>query len=446
MKLKTSSLKAQRSYLAAVFFVSLTLFSCRKTEGDLGLLVQPQEDQLHGDVLDTLTLQTYTILSDSIRTDELQNNLLGSMVDPVFGKTKAGLFTQIRLEANAPAFNPSDIIVDSIVLSIAYQSYYGELDAQNFHVYEVLDTMNQDSVYYSNQVLDYDPTDLVMSGYNTQNPDMFNYYHDAITGDSSKPQLRLRLDNNLAQRFVNAGGTADLADNTAFTNWFKGLYVTVDNPAQSTGDGGILYMDMGDAATKVTMYYREITSGDTIRFTFLINDRCARYTTFEHDYSGTVIEQQLLDSTRGNSQFYLQGGAGLQAMIHVPHLMNVNNLGNCVLNLAELIIPVEYFNLDPLAPAPQIMLSGINDDGTTYVPLDIQLGDLVFGGFYDASNKVYRFAITRHLQEILLGHKNNNGMKLFVVGSAVSAYRSVMAGPNSDNRRQPSLKIIYTKY
>lgn len=448
MKLNTThSLKAQRPLLAAVFFTALSLFSsCKKEDGDLGLQVQPQEDQLNGEVVDTFTLQSYTILSDTLRSDELANNMVGSINDPLFGKLKAGFYTQVRLEANAPAFVPANIIVDSIVLSLAYQSYYGQLSAQNFHVYEVLDTLYPDSAYYNSSTPAIDPTDLVASGYSTHTPDVVSYYHDAITGDSSAPQLRLRLDNSLAQRFINEGGSPNLADNNAFTNWFKGLYVTVDNPLQSSGQGGILYMDMLDPATKMTMYYRDINTGDTVRFTFLINDRSARFTRTEHDRTGTLVEQQLNDSTLGNSYFYLQGAAGLQAELHIPYLKELVKDGPVIVNLAELILPVQYFEMDPYTPAPQIILYGIDDEGKSFTVLDITMGDLIFGGFYDAANKSYRFSIGRHIQQILKGDIENNGLRLAVVASSISANRTILSGASSDNRSKPSLKIIYTKY
>ncbi|HAA01424.1 MAG TPA: hypothetical protein DEP18_01150 [Flavobacteriales bacterium] len=447
MKLKTTSFsKAQRSFMAAVFFVALSLGACRKSDADLGATVQPADDILNGTVMDTLTLRTFTRVSDSLRTDELANNLIGSINDPVFGKAKAGIFTQIRLAANAPDFTPGDIIIDSLVLSLVYQSYYGKLDAQQFHVYEITDTLYQDSAYYSTTVKQTDPTDLVVGGYSIQTPNTLSWFHDPIIGDSSKPQLRLRLDNSLAQRFANESGNATLADNDNFTRWFKGLHVTVDNSAQAVGNGALMYIDMLDPNTKVTMYYRRISTGDTVRFSFLINDRCARYTRYTHDYSGTEVALQLADSTLGNNYFYLQAGAGLQAEIHIPHLMELNNNGNIIVNLAELILPVQYFNLDPLTPAPQIILFGINDEGESYTVADLFLGDLIFGGYYDASRKVYRFSITRHIQRILNGTHPNKGLRLAVVASSISGNRSILSGAGADNRDKPSLKIIYTKY
>jgi hypothetical protein len=447
MILKTTSLsKAQRSLLAAVFFVSLILSGCRKTDEQLGLTVLPDGDALNGTVVDTFTIHTFSQVSDSLRTDELANNLVGSINDPVFGKVKAGFFTQLRLSANAPDFQPSDIIIDSLVLSLVYQSYYGTLDAQQFHVYEVMDTLYQDSAYYSNTVKNTDLTDLVVSGYNTQTPNTLSWFHDPFTGDSSKPQLRLRLDNSLAQRIANESGNATLADNDNFTKWFKGLHVTVNNSMQPTGKGALMFIDMLDPNTRMTMYFRRISTGDTIRFSFLINERCARYTRYEHDRSGTIVEQQLSDSTLGNQYYYLQAAAGLQAELHIPYLTELRNQGDIVINLAELTLPVQYFNLDPYTPAPQLMLYGIDDDGKIYTLADLFSGQQVFGGFYDDFKKVYRFSITRHVQRIMRGSHSNNGFKIAVVASSISGHRSVLSGSQSDNRAKPSLRIIYTKY
>jgi hypothetical protein len=441
MKLKTPHLiNSQRSILTAAFFLSL-LTSCKKND-DFGLPVQPQEDQLQGMLAENFTLNTHTVLADSLRSDELDQVMLGQINDPVFGVTKSGFYTQIRLEANAPGFDPADIIVDSIVLHLPFAGYYGNVDEQTFHVYEVLDTMSKDSAYYTNTTLDVDPTDLVESGYGTFTPNIVDYYEDPITGDSTIPALRLRLKNSLAQRFIDEGPGSNLNDNTTFTNWFKGLYITAD----AAGEGGLFYFDLLEENTEVTMYYREISTGDTIRFSFLINENAARFTSVSHDYSGTVIAQQLADTTLGQNFFYLQGGAGLSAELRIPDLSSITADGPVVVNLAELTLPVQYFNLDPFAPAPQILILGLDEDGESYLLTDINDGDVTFGGTYDDSRKLYRFSIGRHINQVLNGTKPNYGFKIVVVASAITAYRSIMSGANSDNRDKPKLSIIYTKY
>src|SRR3989344_2762641 len=106
MILKNIHLLSQRSNLTAVFFLGLlVLASCKKDEGDLGLIVQPEGDALQGNVIDTFSLITYSVLDDSLQSNNFSNNMVGSMIDPVFGTSQMGIYTQINLSSNNPVFD-----------------------------------------------------------------------------------------------------------------------------------------------------------------------------------------------------------------------------------------------------------------------------------------------------------------------------------------------------
>ena len=113
--------------LAVFFFLGIMLVSCRKPEDDLGLGAQPSEDLLNVNVIDSVTMITYSIKEDSLRTDELSRNLIGSYVDPEFGKLETASYFQLRTSAQSLTFTPDSIVVDSVVLSLVYDSYYGSL-------------------------------------------------------------------------------------------------------------------------------------------------------------------------------------------------------------------------------------------------------------------------------------------------------------------------------
>jgi len=429
--------------LAAVFLFTL-LSACKKDEGDLGLQVLPDEDLLHGTYVDTFSLITYTEREDSLRTDELSKNLLGSYVDPVFGKTTAGFYTQLRLSANNPTFDVPNIVVDSVVLQLVYEGYYGNIDAQTFNVYEVLDTLYTDSAYYSNSFADTGATDLVDPSSQTQTPDIYNYV-SFPSGDSAKPQLRLRLNNALGQNIINESGTGNLADNDVFTKFFKGLYVTVNNPSQFPGQGAILSLNTTDADSKLTIYYRDTNLGDTLEFDLLINENCARFNNIKHDYSGTAVEAELNDSTFGQQFFYLQAGAGLTSVVKIPNITNLSANGPVVVNKAELIIPVQYYTIDPLSPPLKAFIFGIDSLGENYITDDYNFGNYT-GDAYDNSKKQYVFTLTRHITDLLKGDELNNGMRILAGSGSVSANRVIFSGQNSPNRDKPYLKITYTKY
>ena len=119
------------------------------------------------------------------------------------------------------------------------------MDAQTFAVYEVTDTMNQDSAYYSNSFVNFDSTgavsggqgwgNLIEAGYETVVPDPVS---EVIAGaDTLDPQLRLKLNNAFGQYIINSSD-ADLLSNAQFVQYFKGIYVRTENPSQGPEEGG----------------------------------------------------------------------------------------------------------------------------------------------------------------------------------------------------------------
>ncbi len=439
--------RSPRSLWAAIFLTGLLLAACKREEGDLGVVLQPEEDELHGHVAYISPLYTHTIKDDSLRSDELSNNMLGSYHDPVFGSVKTSFYTQVRLSTNNPTFDVPNIVVDSVVLSLVYAGnpYYGKLDPQTFSVYEVTQDLYIDTNYYTNRVTATSTTDLIDPAFAIQTPNVVKYVRFP-SGDSAAPQLRLRLDNALGQRIINESGTGNLSNNDAFTAWFKGLYVTVNNPGQLPGKGAVLYLNTLHNGSRLSVYYHQVSNPDPLELVLLINERSARYTRTEYDYAGTAIEAQLADSTLGQQEFYLQAGAGLQAEMKFPSLLDLVADGPVIVNKAELIIPVQYFSLSPEVPPARVIVFGIDEEDNIYIVKDQFDGDAVFGGYYSDASKEYRFSLTRHIQDLLTGNRPNRGLRINATLAAVSVNRVVLSGMNSTGRAKPYLRIVYTKY
>ena len=65
--------------------------------------------------------------------------------------------------------------------------------------------------------------------------------------------LRIKLSPTWAQKFLNASGTINLADNTDFLAFFKGLYVTA---APVSSKGCMMYFNMLLSLSQMVFYYR----------------------------------------------------------------------------------------------------------------------------------------------------------------------------------------------
>lgn len=432
--------------LAVFFFLGIILVSCRKPEDDLGLGAQPSEDLLNVNVIDSVTMITYSIKEDSLRTDELSRNLIGSYVDPEFGKLETASYFQLRTSAQSLTFTPDSIVVDSVVLSLVYDSYYGSLSDQNFVVYEVLDDFYLDSLYYTNSSLTIDNlNNLIEPGFETLTPDPFTEL--TVGSDTAlAPMLRLRLRNSVGESFIQAD-PADLETPEDFVAFFKGVFVGVNNQTQAEGDGAILYFDPIDSWSKLTVYYRDRTSGieDTTSIDFNISDQSARFTVSAKDYSGRPASMLLADSTLGQQEFYVQTLGGLKGAISFPHLEDFKET-NIIINKAELIIPVSHYTGSQYNPSDRMFLVVEGDSISEALITDYFEGDGHIDGFYDDVDKQYRFLVTRYVQRIIAGTDENKVLRILPTAASVSGNKVILNGPNSINREKPRLELSYTLY
>ena len=110
----------------AGLLLATALFSC--TDPDLiGLEVQPESDKITISSLNQENIFTVqSIEEDSIRTDETTKNLLGAIaLDEVFGEIAASFSTQLLLIQDAVDFGEYPVL-DSAILTLAYDGYYGD--------------------------------------------------------------------------------------------------------------------------------------------------------------------------------------------------------------------------------------------------------------------------------------------------------------------------------
>ncbi len=429
-----------RKNLSGIIFLYMicVLISCNDPD-IIGLEVQPVNDKFNLFYNDSCRVIAFTLNEDSIRTDKTSLNLLGNYNDPIFGRSSASIYTQVRISSNNVDFGPSPV-VDSLVLTLAYNGYYGKLRKLNIKVFEILEDFYKDTAYYSNKVLNTDNTPLANLSVVPEPADSLT-----INGEKLAPHLRIKLSNTLAQKFLNESTTANLSDNYHFTQFFKGIYIT---SSFVNTEGAILYFDLLSALSQMTLYYKN-DNNDSLKFDFVINDYCARFNSFNHfNYNDAVpaLKQQIGgDTILGDSLLYLQAMSGLKVKIILPDYKNFFADGKTVLNKAELIIPVED---DPTVTnyslPPKLALVRITEEGEIAYIIDQYEGESHFRGIYDEDKKQYTFTITRHLQNVLLDKIKDNGFYLMVSGAGVNAGRACLKGTQRNDAKL-KLKLTYTK-
>ena len=264
----------------AIFFLLIAfLFSCKEPD-TIGLEVQPVNDQLNVVFSDTTTIVAYTVAEDSVRTDETIYNLLGSYKDPVFGTSSASFLAQVRLAANGFPFGTTPVNPDSLILSLAYSGYYGDIRVpQTVNVYEMDNTVYKDSAYYSNLKVSVKPNQIA-SLYFTPKP------YDSVMVDGVKyaPHLRIKCSMNFATQLLQ-GTSTDYTDNSTFLKFCKGLYITTvpvtsnDSHLPYVNNGAIIYFNLLSSLSKLTLYYHHSSPLDTLKCNFIFNEYSARINT-----------------------------------------------------------------------------------------------------------------------------------------------------------------------
>ena len=442
-------MKKTSAFLKSIFallLLGVVFLSCKKEPSQIGL------DLVSGNPLnvlftDTTSVRVYSVLRDSVRTDELTYNMLGVIVDPIFGTTKTSLYTQYNLSLASFSFG-ENALFDSLVLTVPYQktSVYGDsLASLSFNVYELDELLNFDTAYYSNNTAAFLP-DLL--GEITLVPKPF----DSVTIDTTKvgPQFSMRLSDELGQRLMSLEDTI-YYNNEDFIDLFKGLYF---EPVYTGGMGNITFLNMVDSRSKLTIYYKNDLA-DSLSYSLVPSIYTPSFQNFDHlgyvgsdpDFYRQVIEK---DSTLGSQKFYLQTLGGVDSYISFPTLFKREDAGKYAINEAKLIIT----NIDPdnliVQPINLVMYQKIYSEADStsnyYYIEDISAGDAYFGGHYNSVLKQYEFRITNYVQDYILGNIDSENLLMQISGATYKGARLIAGGSNPDfsPESQIRLEIIYS--
>ncbi len=430
-------------FTAGLFLVSaLLLTNCKDDNNELGLDLQPPSDKLNVFTGDTTRVIAYSQLVDSVKTDETSLSILGSIVDPVFGRSTAGFYTQLRLSESAYNFGTTPY-PDSLVLTLDYEGFYGDSNsALTVKVFELDEPILIDTTYYSHQTLN---TKMTLLGEKTFVP----AYSDSVKiGDNTfAPHLRIRLSDltsTLAMKLLSAPDST-MDSNADFLDYFYGLYVTAED---ASSGGQIIYFDLLSALSEMQLYYHNSTE-DSIQYDYTINSNCGRFGTFNHDYSlgDAAFRAQVIDkdTSLGSNQCYIQALAGVKTFIRFPDIKNYYADGPIAVNEARFFLSCS--EEVPLYEAAQQLVMVKRTEEGSYSILDDQLdGAGYFGGYYDDSLHGYWFRITSTIQELMKSDDPDYGFEIYLSGGAVNAERVLLDGtaPQSPALVEDRMRLVVT--
>ena len=450
--------KANNKYLITVLMLVVTgsaIFWGCKDFSDLGMELLPSTDLINvrSKVIKD-DVSAFTHAEDSVQTDEASKSLLGSINDPVFGNTTIDLAAQFRL-VSFPDYGVNPV-ADSIKLFLYYRFLYGDtVTPQKIRVYELESSLDVDATYYHDTDLKQMASAYPLAEY-VFTPEV---KLDSTTKDTLYQLLEIPLDMMLAEKLMGAD-SADVANNDAFLQFFKGLYFESE---QLTEDGGtILTLEAASNSSfqgsALAVFYnndsnRVKTKPDTLLMPYVISEFSARVNRFTHDYSGTAFEANLNSVTSQDSLIYIQATGGLQSKIFIENLSNwkdsVTLRGpdtiSYGINKAELVFQIDttISDVKKFPPPEQLLFTVIDSVGGEYLPVDYVFSPDFYGGGLN-SDYTYRFNITQHFQQIIDGEVANNGFYLTSAWKNSEASRVVLKG--SGSKTGIRLIITYSKF
>ena len=433
-------------FLLPVFFL-LLLFSCRKSPHTLGTSILPENAQLKIVYGFWDGLYGHSVVEDSIRTDELSRNMLGSRYDSVFGVTTANVAAQFALSSNGVSFgeNPQ---LDSMVLYLRYNGeIYGDSSTvQQLHIYELNQDIYFDSTYSSKSTFEHYDVDYADLSYKPAPHDSV-VLGEGVFADTAAPQMVINLSNlstELGQKILDTDTTILDSDST-FREYFKGLFFESESVTSNGALYTVNFLLSGTHGSQLMLYYHN-DEKDSLSYRLSANSITARVNSYTHDYSSSPVDfkQQVIngDTTLGFEKLYVQGVGGVKTILRIPDIKDYTDSSRIAFNEVKLIIPGVT---KPVIAPERLALVEIAED-SSYIPLiDQYEGDNYFGGTYKSGSNEYVFRITRYMQSLYSGNEPNRGLYLFVSGASINPESFIIKGNKYEgDTTGMRLEIIYT--
>jgi hypothetical protein len=409
------------------------LNSCKKETSNAGLNLLNKENDTFGSV-DTFKLKVGSIYVDTVTSSNPSYLMLGSYVDPVFGKYDAGFYAQARISALKPDFGDiTKISVDSLVLGMRFSDYYGNLDEQNFEVYEITQDLSSTGSYNTKSSVSIKSDNLVLPSSVKLTPKPFGYKFTQFVNDTIRDNVRLKLNTSLAERFISDSKItpANFATMDAFLSYFKGLHVKVSNSNQQSGTGAVMSFAYPPI---LTMYYK--LEGVAKKFYFELNASGVRFNHVECDFAGTEVEKLVNAQNTDQKDFYAQANH-VRGTVSLPSIKDIPN--NSIIHFAKLILPVDYSNTNLYGLSNEIYVS-IPNSSTD------QTLRYITNGVLDSTYNGYVVDVRDHIQQVITGKRLNHALVVSPKFFSLSAERIHFLGPNTLGADKPKLLIKYSTF
>lgn len=417
-----------------------------------------------------LSVRCRTIEFDSMVTSNSYAGIpiyhgLGTVTDPYFGKTNAGIYFQVQPPIDDFRF-PDGATYDSAVLILPYSGFtWGDTSLainQTITAYRVTDDMSKDSVYYSFMTKAVDRNTPI--GHVTVNidhlSDSVRNIHPA-NGDSTTVRpahLRIKLDDQKFTQLIFAkSGQTELSTAANFQNFFKGIYLEADPRANGAAIPYFYFEGSTDYTRAGVLFYYHV-AGDTTSYTqpfYYTSNTCAHFNHITRTTRGSSAETVLNQTGYNNDVALAQNLPGSEIDVYIDNIQSLPKDSFALINKAELVITRHQTPSEDIYSAPyRLYPIGIDSVGATYTIADgypiTSTAPLAFiDGVYrepDASHNeaYYIINLPREIQAALKAGKQSVHLHITGTTDFPGAYRLVANG-NTASGSPMKFNVVYSK-
>lgn len=423
-------------FLIALAIVSISI-SCTKissTEIGSGLIPLVDNVNTFDTILDVETNTFQNPYDPTIYKND--DHLIGVMNDPIFGRTTASTFVELKPTIYPYSFPITKAyrVTDSAVLVLNFRGLYGDTTmsapTQEWEVREITQLLKGDTSYKASV----NPSlgSVLNAGNTTVNVRRFS---DSVNNkfETSKNQVRIRLSQAFAEKLIRTfDSSIQYKSDSAFRSAFKGFAIV---PTSNSTGNTLIRVNLLDPDTKLALYFhkdsaniRSDTSANFFRFSSFTDQTSVSANRIVRNYAGSEIASSL--NVLGNQpKVYAQTSPGTYVNVNIPGL---RNLSNRIVHRAELLAYQEDADNDLLADKltpPRYLLLARYDTafkGIANVPNDFEISNSgpnieSFGGFLFYQNipgftkkvALYNFNISRYVQGIVTRRDSSYQLRLY---------------------------------
>ncbi len=339
-----------------------------------------EEDKLNLEFTDEIPIAGATVQSEILQsyspfpTAQLNTSILGDFDDVDFGSGKADIYTQFSISSTQVPPNISGAVLDSIVLSIAFDTTlagFGDLtQAFDIKVRAVEEDLQTVEDYFSDESFQTSSNTIgEASIIPSFEPIILNsFVTDSLTFDTVAPQIRIPLNESYGRLFLEEQDTSIFESTAALQEAFKGIFIEA-----TSEDGGILNLDFFQEGSRISLYYRALSTTvllDTIQseYQFDFNNTNSRTVNLTADVSGSTVASFI--GTGRDSLLFVQGMQGVNTEISFP---DVSDFQNIIVNRAELEFTVASIadTATEFSLPAQLTVTTLEEGGLNIIP-DLQ--------------------------------------------------------------------------